>query len=119
MGAYTSLLLNKNAVALAREQTMPTERPPLVGEVVPNFADRGVVRGQRNGFPRSLIKQLEKGSTGITQSFWHWSNCKRCKELKFQHGSVAEYQLGSDVERGQDCFEKHYFKDLQTLPFML
>jgi hypothetical protein len=30
-----------NSVALVRERTMPTERPPLVGEVVPTFADRG------------------------------------------------------------------------------
>jgi hypothetical protein len=29
-----------NSVALVRERTMPTERPPLVGEVVPTFADR-------------------------------------------------------------------------------
>jgi hypothetical protein len=33
--------LKLNSVALVREQTMPTERPPLVGEVVPTFADRG------------------------------------------------------------------------------
>jgi hypothetical protein len=44
-----------NSVALVRERTMPTERPPLVGEVVPTFADRRELRGQRNGFPRSLI----------------------------------------------------------------
>jgi hypothetical protein len=30
-----------NSVALVRKRTMPTERPPLVGEVVPTFADRG------------------------------------------------------------------------------
>jgi hypothetical protein len=30
-----------NSVALVRERTMPTERPPLVGEVGPTFADRG------------------------------------------------------------------------------
>jgi hypothetical protein len=30
-----------NSVALVRERTMPTERPPLVSEVVPTFADRG------------------------------------------------------------------------------
>jgi hypothetical protein len=33
--------LKLNSVALVRERTMPTERPPLVGEVVPTFADRG------------------------------------------------------------------------------
>jgi hypothetical protein len=30
-----------NSVALVRERTMPTERPPLAGEVVPNFSDTG------------------------------------------------------------------------------
>ena len=38
---YTKL----NSVALVRERTIPTERPPPVGEVVPTFADRGVSRG--------------------------------------------------------------------------
>jgi hypothetical protein len=33
--------LKLNSVALVRERTMPTERPPLVGEVVPTFADIG------------------------------------------------------------------------------
>jgi hypothetical protein len=28
-------------VALVRERTMPTERPPLVGEISANFVDRG------------------------------------------------------------------------------
>jgi hypothetical protein len=37
-----------NSVALVREQTMPTERPPLVGEVVPTFGQEGVAwSGQR------------------------------------------------------------------------
>jgi hypothetical protein len=35
------LYTKKNSVALVFERTMPTERPPLVGEVVPTFADRG------------------------------------------------------------------------------
>jgi hypothetical protein len=30
-----------NSVALVREQTIKTEQPLLVGEVVPTFADRG------------------------------------------------------------------------------
>jgi hypothetical protein len=40
---YETVLTAKklNSVALDRERTMPTERPPLVGEVVPTFADRG------------------------------------------------------------------------------
>jgi hypothetical protein len=35
------LKLKLNFVALVRERTIPTERPPLAGEVVPIFADRG------------------------------------------------------------------------------
>jgi hypothetical protein len=34
-------MTKKNPVALVRERTMPTERPPLFGEVVPTFANRG------------------------------------------------------------------------------
>jgi hypothetical protein len=30
---------NNNSVALDRDQTIPTELPPLVGEVSANFAD--------------------------------------------------------------------------------
>jgi hypothetical protein len=34
-------ILKLNSVALVRERTIPTERPPHVGEVVPTFEDRG------------------------------------------------------------------------------
>jgi hypothetical protein len=35
---------------LVRKRTIPTERPPLLGEIlVPTFADRGVSCGQRGG----------------------------------------------------------------------
>jgi len=43
------------SVALVRTRTIPTERPPPVGEVSANFSDRGVSRGQRNGSPQPLI----------------------------------------------------------------
>jgi hypothetical protein len=44
------------SVALVRERTILTERPPPVGEVSANFCGgRGVSRGQRNGSPRPLI----------------------------------------------------------------
>jgi hypothetical protein len=36
----TTWRIKKNSVALVGERTMPTERPPLVGEVVSTFADR-------------------------------------------------------------------------------
>jgi hypothetical protein len=47
-----------NSVALVREQTIPTERPPLVGEVSANFADRGVSHGQCGGSPTAVILVL-------------------------------------------------------------
>jgi hypothetical protein len=43
------------SVALVRERTIPTKGPPLVGEIRANFCGERVSRGQRNGFPRSLI----------------------------------------------------------------
>jgi hypothetical protein len=42
-----------NSVALVRERTIPTERPPLVGEVSANFVDKGVSIGQRGGSLRA------------------------------------------------------------------
>jgi hypothetical protein len=36
---------NNNSVALAREQTIPTEQQPLVGEVSANFCGEWVSRG--------------------------------------------------------------------------
>jgi hypothetical protein len=48
-------LTKLNSVALVRERTIPTERPPRVGEVSAKFCGYRVSRGQSNGFPRSLI----------------------------------------------------------------
>jgi hypothetical protein len=46
---------DNNSVALVRERTIPTERPPLVGEVVPTFADRGChVVGATDPYSRIL-----------------------------------------------------------------
>jgi hypothetical protein len=42
-------------MALFRMRTIPTERPPLVGDVSANFCGQTVLRGQRNDFPRPLI----------------------------------------------------------------
>jgi hypothetical protein len=40
-GSYYLKILKLNSVALVRERTTPTERPPHVGEVSSTFADRG------------------------------------------------------------------------------
>jgi hypothetical protein len=44
-----------NSVAVVRKRTIPTELPPLVGEVSAKFCGQKVLRGQRNEFPRPLI----------------------------------------------------------------
>jgi hypothetical protein len=44
-----------NSVAVVRKRTVPTERPPLVGEVSANLCGQRVLRGQRNEFPSPLI----------------------------------------------------------------
>jgi hypothetical protein len=47
---------NKLRVTLVRKRTIPTERPPLVGEVSANFCELGVLSGQRNGSPRPYFQ---------------------------------------------------------------
>jgi hypothetical protein len=39
----------KNSMVWVRERIIPTERPPLVGEVIANFCGWRVPRGQRDG----------------------------------------------------------------------
>jgi hypothetical protein len=46
---------NNNSMVSVRERTIPTERPPLVGEVCANFANRGVSRSQRGGYHTAVI----------------------------------------------------------------
>jgi hypothetical protein len=43
-------------MALVREGTVPTQRPPLVVEVIANVCGQRVQRGQRNGSPRPTHK---------------------------------------------------------------
>jgi hypothetical protein len=42
-------------MAVVRKRTIPTERPPLVGEVSANLWGYRVLGGQHNEFPRPLI----------------------------------------------------------------
>jgi hypothetical protein len=55
ISCYITFPPKLNSVALVRERTISTERPPLVCKVSANFCGQNVSRGQRNGFPRSLI----------------------------------------------------------------
>jgi hypothetical protein len=48
-------LIKPDSVAVVRKRTIPTERPPLVGEVSANFFGQRVLGGKRNEFPRPLI----------------------------------------------------------------
>jgi hypothetical protein len=45
----------KNLRGLSPQANYTDRVTAAVGEVVPTFAGRGVLRGQRNEFPRSLI----------------------------------------------------------------
>jgi hypothetical protein len=49
------------SVALVRKRTIPTEQPPLVGEVSVNFCGKRVSHGQGNGSPQpySWISRLK------------------------------------------------------------
>jgi hypothetical protein len=61
-------------VALVRERTIPTERPPLVGEVSANFADRGVSHGQCGGSPTAVISVFYTSKTFLHHFMFHHTN---------------------------------------------
>jgi hypothetical protein len=46
---------------LVGQRTIPTERPPLVGEVSANFSGEKMLRGQRNESPWPLISVFWTG----------------------------------------------------------
>jgi hypothetical protein len=48
-GAFTFTTNKTNSMAWVHERTIPTERPPLVGEISANFYGQRVPRGQRDG----------------------------------------------------------------------
>jgi hypothetical protein len=53
---HMSMIKKKKKLRGLSPQANYTDRTTAaVGEVVPTFAGRGVLRGQRNGFPRPLI----------------------------------------------------------------
>jgi hypothetical protein len=45
-----------NSMVSVHERTLPTERPPLVGEVTANFCGQSVPRGQRDGSLRPYYR---------------------------------------------------------------
>jgi hypothetical protein len=53
--------MKKNSVVCVLERTIPTERPPLVGEVFSNFCGKRVPRDQRDGslLPYSRVSGQE------------------------------------------------------------
>jgi hypothetical protein len=55
-------VLKKCSLALVRERTIPTERPPLVGEVNANFCGWIVPRGQRMD-PNAVLSGFQTGAT--------------------------------------------------------
>jgi hypothetical protein len=56
-----SAIRKLNSMVWVRGRTIPTERPPLVGEVIVNFCGYTVPRGQRDGSLRlySLFSRQE------------------------------------------------------------
>jgi hypothetical protein len=65
-----------NSMVWVRKQTIPTERQPLVGEVIANFCRQRVPRGQRDG------------------SLWPYSRFSRQEPLRFHQVAPQLYSLG-------------------------
>jgi hypothetical protein len=84
---YTKMRGEKNSVALVREQSVPTERPSLVGEVCANFLWIGVAWSAQQ-IPtaifsdfvtgRKMRKPLEKShfkNQGMRRTTMEWNLC--------------------------------------------
>jgi hypothetical protein len=80
-------------MALVRKRTIPTERPPLVGEVSANFSGERVSRGQRNESPRPLISIFLTGAATFLSII-----------LNYPH------------EAQWTAFQTHYFSDNLVAP---
>jgi hypothetical protein len=52
-----------NSMPFVCKRTIPTERPPLVGEVSASFCEYRLLRGQHNEFPWPLISVFETGES--------------------------------------------------------
>jgi hypothetical protein len=88
IGGWTWLdAVKKNSMIWVRERTIPTERPPLVGEVIANFCGKRVPRGQRDG------------------SLQLYSRISRQEQLLFYQ--VAPQLYSDEVE--WIPFQTHYF----------
>jgi hypothetical protein len=70
-----------NSVSWVRERTIPTERPPLVGEASANFCGYRVPRGQHDAsFDQTDQKIYFSMFIGFTRNVKHfkWFNLKLC-----------------------------------------
>jgi hypothetical protein len=79
---------NYNSVALFRERTIPTERPPHVGEVSANFFEQRVSHGQRDESPRPYSRLSRPDRLQI-----NWKLKKKC--FTCLHRNVVATQLFS------------------------
>jgi hypothetical protein len=63
-----------NSVALVRDRTIPTERPPTIGEVSVNFADGGCCLVSITHSYGRILSFLDRRQTSIMISQYSWTN---------------------------------------------
>jgi hypothetical protein len=63
------LKLKLNSVALVREETIPTERPPIVGEVSANFLRIEGVAWSARRIPTAVFSDFYTGAATISSKY--------------------------------------------------
>jgi hypothetical protein len=58
---YSALLLYKNYMVWVRERTIPTERPPLIGEAIANFLRIEGATWSAWRFPTAVFSVFQTG----------------------------------------------------------
>jgi hypothetical protein len=87
---------------LVRERTIPTDRPPLVGEIlVSTFVDRGVSRGQRGGSP-TVVNHLRVHQTVFIPvsgtCYEAQTSIRRSSTIMTDFGPKRDNGIGSDCD---------------------
>jgi hypothetical protein len=92
-------------VALVRKRTIPTERPPLVGEV-PTIADRGVLRGRGVTDPHAVFPAFLDGSRYFSiKQLLRYTH--EAEWTPFQTHYFSENLVAPGIEPGSSGFVDH------------
>jgi hypothetical protein len=105
-----------------RERTIPTERPPLVGEVIANFCGQRAPRGQRDGFLRPYSRLSRREPLPFLPSCSSYSEAEwtpfQAHYFLFPVSAGNRTQASGSVAKNTRRNTQLNFKDCETRRFV-